>query len=200
MENFGDRNFTSGRIQLKHGFTFGRFEIRAKLPAGKNLFPAIWMLPCNNTYGKGPASGEIDIMEYRGERNHTIQGTIHFGGFGLNYTSKAKVKTYPEIDFSKDWHTFAVEWNKTDIKWFVDDDNYHSEDINKMMWSGKGENPYTKNGQPFDIPFYLILNVAVGGRYFPENVYGHKVTVEEARKWEKPSMEIDFVKVYKWIN
>ena len=115
-------------------------------------------------------------MEYRGERNHTIQGTIHYGHDKQHYNSSAIVKTY-QVDFSKKkYHIFAVKWTKTDIKWLVDNGNYHSENIDRMMWSEKGENPYTKNGQPFNIPFYFILNVAVRGRYFPENIYGHPLT------------------------
>ena len=132
------------------------------------------MLPSNYTYGKETASCRIDIMEYRGEKNHTIQGTIHYG-HDKHYNSSAIVKTY-QVDFSKKYHIFAVEWTKTDIKQFVYNNNYRSENIDRMMWSGKGENPYTKNEKPFDIPFYFILNVAVRGRYFPEYIYGHPLT------------------------
>ena len=69
-----------------------------------------------------------------------------------------------------------------------------------MMWSGKGKNPYTKNGQPFDQPFHFILNIAVGGNFFPEHRFGKQVTPEEAKHWEKSTLEIDHVRVFRWEN
>ena len=134
-------------------------------------------------------------MEARGERPKQLQGTIHYGGaWPNNVYSGSGEKDFP-TDFSADFHVFAVEWNTEKIMWSVDGNVYHTENINRSMWSGKGTNPYTKNGQPFDKPFFFILNLAVGGAFFPESVYGPGVTVAEAQAWPKPSMEIDYVRV-----
>ena len=77
-------DFTSGRIKSKSAWTYGKFEARAKLPLGTQLWPAIWMLPRDNKYGFWSANGEIDIMEYRGDKPHEISGTIHYGGIYPN--------------------------------------------------------------------------------------------------------------------
>jgi hypothetical protein len=144
------------------------------------------------------ASGEIDIMESRGERPNKIIGTIHYGGTSPNniYSSSGE-KEFP-VDFSANYHKFAVEWNAKEIKWLLDEKEYYSQNINRSMYSGQGTNPYTKSGQPFDQPFHWILNVAVGGVFFPSNVYGPQVTPEEAKQWAKPTMEVDYVRVSQW--
>jgi beta-glucanase (GH16 family) len=144
------------------------------------------------------ASGEIDIMEYRGDRPNEILGTIHYGGTAPNNIHSGSGETKFGTDFSADWHTFGVEWDTNEIKWFCDGKEYHREDIHRSMYSGKGNNPYTKPGQPFDQPFHWILNVAVGGGFFPANVFGSEVTPEEAKHWAKPTMEIDYVRVWEW--
>ena len=196
----GGRHFTSARMVGKPAFTYGKMEARAWLPAGKHLWPAIWMMPRDSKYGVWAASGEIDIMEYRGERPHVTLGTIHYGGSAPNnkYSGSGE-KTFSQ-DFSKGWHTFGIEWSPTDIKWFVDGQHYHTENINRMMWSGKGKNPYNKNGQPFDQAFHFILNIAVGGNFFPEHRFGKQVTPDEAKHWAKPTMEIDYVRAFRWEN
>jgi beta-glucanase (GH16 family) len=75
----GDKPFTSARMTTKASWLYGKFEIRARLPKGKHLWPAIWMMPRFSTYGDWPRSGEMDIMEYRGQRPNQLIGTIHFG-------------------------------------------------------------------------------------------------------------------------
>lgn len=200
LENRGGKQFTSARLFSRHAWTYGKFEARIKAPAGKHLWPAFWMFPLDSKYGIWAASGEIDIMEIRGQKLNVNQGSIHYGGSWPNQAySGSGEKTFPH-DFSKDFHTFAFEWTQTDMKWFIDGAQFHQENINKMMWSGKGTNPYSKNGQPFDQPFKFIINIAVGGTFFPENIYGPQVTLQEAKQWPKPTMEIDYVRVFKWEN
>jgi len=156
-----------------------------------------WMLPANSVYGGWAASGEIDIMECRGQSPTKGQGTIHYGGSWPNNIFHGSGEVDFHTDLTSDYHIYAVEWDQNQIKWFVDNNMYHTESLNKNMWSGKGKNPYTKNGQPFDESFYWILNVAVGGAFFPPNQYG-VLNVNDAKQWEKPTMEVDYVRVYQW--
>lgn len=191
------RNFTSGRIRTKAAWRYGKVEVRAKMPAGRQLWPAIWMMPLESKYGGWAASGEIDIAEYRGERVNEVSGAIHYGGsWPNNIHSGSGDRTFEGVDFSRDFHNFSVEWNKTAISWQVDGRTFHVENINRTMWSGRGENPYAKVGQPFDQPFYLLLNVAVGGNFFGS---APPVTPDEAkRNWTQPQLEVDYVKVFEW--
>ncbi len=139
------------------------------------------------------ASGEIDIMEYRGEQNSIIMGTIHYGGSWPNNIYTGSGEKNMGKDLSADFHTYAVEWDKTSITWLFDGTPYHTENIDKNMWSHKGTNPYNHNGAPFDQSFYIIFNVAVGGNFFGNLP---RVTPEGAKRWAKPTMEIDYVRVY----
>jgi beta-glucanase (GH16 family) len=134
-------------------------------------------------------------MEYRGDRPNQIEATIHYGESDSNFQSSGSPEMKFETDFSADWHTFGIEWNANEFKWFCDGKEYHKENIHRLMYS----HPYTKFGQPFDQPFYWILNVAVGGNFFPANVYGSQITPEEAKHWAKPTMEVDYVRVWHWI-
>ncbi|KAJ6219836.1 hypothetical protein RDWZM_005648 [Blomia tropicalis] len=111
-EEYQGSNFTSGRLDGKKAWTYGKFEARAKLPSGHNLWPAIWMMPRDSKYGIWAASGEIDIMEFRGDKPHEIMGTIHYGGtWPDNISSTSGVRHYKH-DFSQDYHTFALEWEQ----------------------------------------------------------------------------------------
>ena len=189
-------HFTSARLNSKKAWAFGKFDTYASLPRGKHLWPAIWLLPKDNVYGPFPASGEIDIMENDGLKNHIIMGTIHFGGVYPNYISRGSgAKHFPQ-DFSKGFHLFGFEWDPKEMRWYVDGKCYHKERIDKNLWSHKGKNPYTKKGQPFDQAFYWVLNIAVGGSFFGKGPY---VTPQEAKHWKKPTMEIDYIRVYECV-
>lgn len=184
------KHFTSSRIHGKQGWTYGRFEVRAKLPKGRHLWPAIWMMPLKSEFGDWPRSGEIDVMENRGQVPESVEGTIHYGDSGHIYEG-SKMTKFP-FDFSHDFHTFALERRPNKMSWFVDGTEYYSYNTDKMF----GNKIYKKKGEPFDKDFYWIFNVAVGGGYFPVDPFGPPVTVEEAKQWEKTSMEIDWVKVF----
>lgn len=186
-------DFTSGRLVSKRAWAYGKFEARAKLPCGKQLWPAIWMLPQKSTYGNYAADGEIDIMEYRGDRVHEISGTLHYGAAFPNQTMNSSGDLHFPVDFSAGFHVWTLEWTRREIRWLLDGKQFHHVNIDRSMWSGKGRNPYTANGQPFDQPFYWVLNVAVGGDFFEDQP---KVTMEEARHWPQPTMEIDYVRVF----
>jgi len=196
VESVNGKDYTSARMRSKKHFTYGKFEIRARMPKGKHLWPAIWMMPQDSAYGGWAASGEIDIMEYRGERPDTILGTLHYGGAWPNNAASGsgELKISGITDFSADFHTFALEWEQNEMRWYVDGKEFHKENLNRSFYSGKGTNPYTANRQPFDKDFFFILNVAVGGDFFPSATYG-TLSVAEAKAWAKPTMEIDFVRV-----
>ena len=135
-------------------------------------------------------------MEARGERTSIVQATLHYGGSWPNNAASGSGEKNLNKDFSADWHTFGMEWDKNEMRFYVDGVEYHKENINRNLWSHRGTNPYNHNGAPFDKPFYWILNVAVGGNFFPANAYGQPVTQEEAKHWAKPTMEVDYLRVY----
>ena len=184
----------SARIRTAESFNFkyGRVEVKAQLPVGDWLWPAIWMLPTVNQYGTWPASGEIDIMESRGNAQNysaggvnTFGSTLHWGPIG---SENAFLKTHVTRqaadgeDFAQDFHIYGLIWNETYIGTYLDDpDNtVLSVPINQSFWesgswSDSGlNNPWINGDQnaPFDQEFYLLINLAVGGvnGYFPDNV------------------------------
>jgi beta-glucanase (GH16 family) len=148
--------YTSARMisKDKGDFRFGRIEARAKLPEGKGIWPAIWMLPTDEVYGSWAASGEIDIMEMVGHEPNTIHGTVHYNQWPNN---KYLGDDYPATpDLSEEFHTYAITWEKDSIYWWFDDTNYFS--------IHEGKLPQAEQ-YPFNERFYLILNLAVGGNW-----------------------------------
>jgi beta-glucanase (GH16 family) len=176
-ESFGGRGFTSGRIQTQGIFEqpYGRFEARIKMPWGPGIWPAFWMLGANIAETPWPQCGEIDIMEYRGQQPHLIHGSVHGPGYS---GGQAVTKSYGLENgrFDVDFHVFAIEWGENYIDYFVDDALYQRITPDKVT----GEWVY-------DHPFFLLLNVAVGGNFvgFPTNQTNFPQT-----------MLVDYVKVY----
>ncbi len=146
--------YTSARIltEDKQEFQFGRIDIRARLPYGQGIWPAIWMLGANIGDVGWPKCGEIDIMEMIGSEPRTIHGTVHYDNNGYQYTGRAKSISPPE-SYSEDYHVFSIVWDRNSIKWYVDYDEYFF-----VTKSSLGE------GYPFNNPFYFLLNAAIGGR------------------------------------
>lgn len=166
-------NYTSARINTKGKmeWTYGRFEARIKLPEGQGIWPAFWMLGSNIDAVSWPASGEIDIMEMVGQVPGQVHGSIHYGT-PWDYTGRSY--TLSSGKFSDDFHTFAIEWEPGEIRWYVDNDLYS---IQRSWYSSTGDWP-----APFNSPFYILLNLAVGGRWpgdpdpggatvFPQKLY-----------------------------
>ena len=153
------KEYSSARIRTKRRaeWLYGRFEMSARLPAGRGVWPAFWMLPSRDHYGVWAASGEIDIMEFKGQEPDTLHTTLHFGGSWPHNRSTTKVWKLPKGDFTQDFHRFAVEWEKDVFRWYVDDTMVHE----LKEWHSAGA-PFPA---PFDRPFHLILNVAVGGGF-----------------------------------
>ena len=180
-EAYNGRAYTSARINTKRlrDFTFGRIDVRAKLPKGKGIWPAIWMLGSNDSEASWPACGEIDIMELRGSTPQVNISTLHFGNsiatkpqpFSTTYTLPSG------RDFSQDFHTFSLIRAQDKIEWYVDSVKYFTATQAQIS-------PY-----PFNNPFYLILNVAVGGD-FDGNPDGTTTFPQQ--------MQVDYVRYYKY--
>lgn len=172
--------FTSSSVISKgHGeWSSGKFEIRAKLPAARGTWPAIWMLPADHGKVRWPLCGEIDIMEHVGHDPGKIHGTLHSETF--NHTKGTQRSgTLMTPTFATDFHTYGMEWSDGRIVMSIDGKTYATFD------KKPGD---TAKEWPFDKPFYLILNLAIGG------AWGGQKGIDEAAFPQR--MEIDFVRVY----
>lgn len=180
------RNYTSARINTsgKADFQYGRFEIRARMPVGRGLWPAIWMMPTRSVYGGWPRSGEIDIMEYLGHDQRTVYQTLHYTRTGTNEHAYSGTNyRLPSGTFSQDFHVFALEWESGEMRWYVDG-----------LQVGRQNAWHTLGGPfpaPFDQEFHVILNLAVGGDW-PGNP--DATTVFPGR------MEVDYVRVFEKVD
>ena len=180
-ESYAGAPFTSGRITTRGLFdqAYGRFEARIKMPWGPGIWPAFWLLGSNIDVVNWPQCGEIDIMEYRGQEPNLIHGTVH----GPGYSGGAAItRSYGFTNgrFDTDFHVFAVEWGEDFIDYYVDDTLYfrlQPDDV-PGVWV-------------YDQPFFIILNVAVGGNYvgFPTSQTPFPQT-----------MLVDWVRVYQERN
>ncbi|MDR1120022.1 MAG: glycoside hydrolase family 16 protein, partial [Dysgonamonadaceae bacterium] len=162
-ESFGGKRFTSGRLTTRgprgsnpglYNTTFGRIEARISLPPIVGMWPAFWMLPQASPYGGWASSGEIDIMEVKGRLPDRYSGTIHYGsGWPNNQYSSIGDKWYAAgTGNCESFHDYAIEWTETKIEWFLDGVAVG----NKTNWySSAAPMP-----APFDVPFYLLLNLA----------------------------------------
>ena len=175
--------YTSASLNTKGtaAWTYGRFEIRAKLPSGLGMWPAIWMLGANIDEVGWPECGEIDIMENVGFEPIMIHGTVHTGAYN-HVLGTAKGSRIPIQTISDDFHVYAIEWFEDHIDFYVDETRYFTFDND-----GTGVAAW-----PFDLPHYLIINAAVGGSWggqqgidddiFPQAYQIDYVRVYEARK------------------
>ena len=183
----GEYEYTSARLSSQHLFSVcgGRIEVRARCDAGKSLWPAIWMLPEDSVYGGWAASGEIDIMEGWGSTPEKLCGTIHFGDTWPNNTYLTGEYTFPDGDTTGNWHVYAIEWERGEIRWYVDDVCYSTQ---KDWFSANHAYP-----APFDQNFYLILNLAVGGHFDGvDGIYADPSVFADGER----HFDIDCVRVY----
>ncbi len=186
-DEFGSYEYTSAKLKTKGLFSkkYGKFEARIKLPEGQGYWPAFWLLPENDVYGGWAASGEIDIMEAAGAKTDEIGGTIHYGDVYPNNVYKGASYHFPEGESITDFHTYSIEWEPGEIRWYVDGNLYQTLD----NWYSKNKNNAANYSfpAPFDQEFYMILNLAVGGWY------GGNPDQSTSFPGE---MEIDYVRVY----
>lgn len=156
-ESVSGFNYTSARMRTlgKGDWQYGRIEMRAKLPIGKGLWPAFWMLSSEEAYGGWAASGEIDIMEYLGSEPERVLGTLHYGAPWPNNSFSGNEYDLASGTFNDGFRVFAIEWEAGEIRWYVDDVHYATQ---TEWFSTNGPYP-----APFDRRFYILLNLAVGG-------------------------------------
>jgi beta-glucanase (GH16 family) len=179
-ESWSNSGYTSARLisKGKRDMLYGRIEVRAKLPSGLRTWPAIWMLSSDDKYGEWPKSGEIDIMEHYGHRPDTIFGTVHTRAF--NHVIDTDSSGLIHVEDAEDaFHTYALEWKPDILKWYVDDQLYHTFeriDSNPDHW-------------PYDHPFHLILNLAVNGKLKDGDLANES-------DWPQ-QMLVDYVRIYK---
>lgn len=172
QESFGGRNFTSARLitQDKKIFQHGRIDIRAILPEGQGIWPALWMLGNNFSEIGWPACGEIDIMELVGHEPSTTHGTIHWGPQGQTYSHYTGGDYHLNSGkFSDEFHVFSLVWENNSIIWYVDDNEFF-----------RITNQNVNGNYPFNREFFFIFNIAVGGNWpgapdastvFPQRMY-----------------------------
>ena len=179
-QKFGDRDYTSSRLitKGKKQFKFGRIDIRAALPKGQGIWPALWMLGSNIDAVSWPACGEIDIMELTGDLPNRVVGTVHYGpnSSQAQYNSMSKYLDGDD-NFQDEFHVFSINWENNLIQFLVDDVLYHT------------ITPASLNGEtyPFNKNFFFIFNVAVGGN-FPGNPDGSTPFPQH--------MIVDYVRVF----
>ena len=185
-EEDGKVSYASGRVntQNKHDIKYGYIEARIKFPEGKGFLPAFWMMPQDEGYyGQWPKCGEIDIAEVLGDSTNVNYGTLHYGE---PHKQNQGMYTLSDGSFSSDYHTFAIEWEPGLIKWFVDGEQYYETNDWFTKVDGMEEKDYPA---PFDQPFHVILNVAVGGDWpgDPDDT----TTFDE-----KAQMRVDYVRMF----
>jgi len=173
-------NYTSARIKTQNLFSqaYGRFEARIKIPQGQGMWPAFWMLGNNITSAGWPTCGEIDIMENIGKEPGTVHGSLHGPSSTGTSDASAAFSLPAGQNFADDFHIYAVEWAPGTIRFFVDSNLY--ETVTQSQWPAGGT-------WVFDHPFFIILNVAVGGTWpgSPDQ------TTQFAQQ-----MLVDYVRVY----
>lgn len=181
------KSYTSGRISTQNlkTFTYGRFEVRAKVPNGQGYLPAFWLMANDeNVYGQWPRCGEIDCMEVMGQDTNKLYGTIHYGNPHAESQGTYTIEDGKE-SFSDGFHTFTCDWEPGKITWYVDGKKYHEESNWHSTTEGQGTLTYPA---PFDQPFYIILNLAVGGSWVGN-------PNEETSFVDNPFV-VDYVRVY----
>ena len=187
------KSYTSGRISTQNlkTFTYGRFEVKAKVPKGQGYLPAFWLMANDeNVYGQWPRCGEIDCMEVMGQDTNKLYGTIHYGNPHAESQGTYTIKD-GEKSFSDDFHTFTCDWEPGKITWYVDGKKYHEESNWHSTTEGQGTLTYPA---PFDQPFYIILNLAVGGSWVGNpnettNFVNNPFVVDYVRVYQKDSYD-----------
>jgi beta-glucanase (GH16 family) len=173
--------YTSARVKSEGLFSkkYGRFEFRVRAPHGQGFWPAFWLMPEHPAYGRWPNCGEFDVMENKGNNPGIVQGTIHYAGADGRHLQSTGFYTFPRYNGATNFHTYVLQWTTNTIQWLVDGNLYETQ----TNWSTAAA-PYPA---PFDQPFYIIINLAVGGDYGgnPDSTTGFP-----------DELQVDYVRVY----
>lgn len=190
-ENYEGQNWTSGRIETRKNFQFqyGKVAISAKLPGAKGMWPAFWMLGSNRFDIGWPYTGEIDIMEFKGHQENRTQGTIHFskvpkseGSYAMSdHTKLGNEYFLPEGNLSNDFNLYEYEWTKDKMVWWINGVKFYELTREEI----EARTTY----YPFDQPFYLILNLAIGGDFLRD------MQPDETTP-DRNEVIVDYVRVY----
>jgi len=179
-ESFGGQNYTSARLktQGRISWKYGRFEWRARFPSGVGVWPALWLLGTNISSVGWPKCGEIDAVEIKGHAVTNIQGSLHSG------SDSTAIYTFPNGESATNFHTYVLDWTTNAFLFFVDGQLYQTQ---TNWWSEMGPYP-----TPFDQPFFVIMNMAIGGNYV-----GNPSTSEINAGTIFPSaMQVDYLRIY----
>lgn len=184
-ESYSGFNYTSARMKTEGHVTkaYGRFEFRAKLPPGPGFWPALWLLGSNIPTVGWPACGEIDVMENNGSALGKVQGTIHYSSASNNPLQSTGYYSFPAGDSVTNFHTYMLEWSTNLILFYVDQQLYETQ----STWSSS-TGPYPA---PFNQPFFIILNLAVGGAYLGNP----SVSTINANTVFPGGMQVDYVRI-----
>jgi beta-glucanase (GH16 family) len=188
-EKYNNFDYTSARIRTlnKGDWKYGKIEMSARLPIGKGIWPAFWMMPTDNVYGGWAASGEIDIMEYLGHDSTKVYGTIHYGGSWPNNVNSGSFYTLPDSGFNNNFHTFTIIWEEGRMDWYVDGNHF----LTKTSWYTSGHD----FPAPFDQEFHVILNLAVGGNWpgYPDTTtkFPQEYIIDYVRVYQKDPTSIE---------
>tara|TARA_R110002124_G_scaffold5344_10_gene33588 strand:+ start:14047 stop:15123 length:1077 start_codon:yes stop_codon:yes gene_type:complete len=199
-------DYTSARLVSKNkgDWKYGRFEIRAKLPQGQGTWPAIWMLPTDWVYGPWAGSGEIDIMEAVNLKVVTdgkapesaVHGTLLYGKQWPNNVYTGQGYHLPnELNPADAFHVYAVEWQQDEIRWYVDDVHFATQQSSgwySQYIDGNGDLVNAPDDAPFNQPFHMLLNLAVGGAWagtvnntgIDESVFPQSMLVDYVRVYQ----------------
>ena len=188
-----NKPFTSARLRtVKNDGTvlfskkYGRIEARIKMPSGNGLWPAFWLLPATSDYGHWAASGEVDILESKGRLPDRVYGTVHFGQEWPGNKYSGSMYKFPDKTDITDYHIYVLEWEPGILRWLVDGNVYYE---TSQWWSmGKDASKPYPYPAPYDKPFYILLNLAVGGN-FDNNILPDENAIPAC-------MYIDYVRVY----
>ncbi|MDB9741330.1 glycoside hydrolase family 16 protein [Akkermansiaceae bacterium] len=205
-ESLHNCGYTSARLKTRKkdgtalfAKAYGKFDFRAKLPLGQGLWPALWLLPQEESYGTWAASGEIDVLEATGQEPQKVHGTLHYGSKWPANAHSGETHIFKEGTTIADFHNYSIGWEPGEIRWYVDNTLYSTQN---SWWSSSKVEADSKNGAgvkptkkselnpwpaPFNKPFYILMNLAVGG---------HLVGAPNENTPFPSTMQIDYVRVY----
>ncbi|GAB1448031.1 hypothetical protein MASR2M44_10360 [Bacteroidota bacterium] len=178
-QSIGNSSYVSSRIRTinKLDFAGGRIEVRARMPKGKGYWPAVWFLPTENYFGQWPMSGEIDLLEGKGQEPTKTWGTIHYGSYAPQNKYSGETYTLPSGNFTDDFHTFTVIWKPDSIKWYV----------NGQLFATRTPKDLGGYNWPFRHNFHPIINLAVGGNFLGN---------PDGSTPDTATLQVDYIRIY----